>query len=232
MKRGFRRILQRFQSLFKFAAGFGHVRCIKNGGNNANPARPGSDDFVEILQIDSADGEPRDFYIGRRPADVIEGDRLGRRLGWRRENRANGDVSRFSSDGAPGLSRRVSGKTDANAERGTRNAEQRLWIPRSAFRVPRFPKEILLAEMAEFRADLLGDVQMVVDDQADVGALENGLNLFGEAEDFVRRRILGAQLNQIRAAIAELLHDFRHIAPVQVSGVDEGVEAAVSEGFH
>ena len=54
---------------------------------------------------------------------------------------------------------------------------------------------------------------MIVDDQADVGAVRDGQNGLGHAADFVGRGFFGAELDQIRAAVAELLrHDFRRAA--------------------
>ena len=61
--------------------------------------------------------------------------------------------------------------------------------------------------MAKVRADFAGNVPMIVDDQSDAGLLEHGKNLFGQAAHFVGGGALGAELNQIRAAIAELPGD-------------------------
>ncbi len=93
-------------------------------------------------------------------------------------------------------------------------------------------KKILLAQMAEFRAGFAGDVRMVVDDQPDIRAPRDGQNRFGHAADFVRRRFFSAELDQVRAAVAELLrHEFRRAA-TQIGRVHERVKPAVCERFH
>ena len=86
--------------------------------------------------------------------------------------------------------------------------------------------------MANFRADFACNVQMVVDDEADVGAFGDGQNLFRHAPDFIGRRIFGAQLDQIAAAVAELLRDEFGRTAMQIGRVHEGVKFAVRERFH
>ncbi len=86
--------------------------------------------------------------------------------------------------------------------------------------------------MAEFRADFAGDVQMIVDDQADIGAAGDRQNFFRQPPDFVRRRIFGAELDQVAAAVAELLRDEFGCAAVQVGRVHEGIKLAFRQRFH
>ena len=86
--------------------------------------------------------------------------------------------------------------------------------------------------MAEFRAGFAGDVRMVVDDQADVRAAGDGQNRLGHAADFVGRGFFGAELDQVRAAVAQLLRkDFRRAA-MEVGRVNKSVKPAVRERFH
>jgi hypothetical protein len=86
--------------------------------------------------------------------------------------------------------------------------------------------------VAKFRAGFAGDVRMVVDDQPDVRAPGYGQNLFGHPADFVGRGFFGAELDQIRAAVAELLRkDFRRAA-MKVGRVNKSVKPAVRERFH
>ena len=86
--------------------------------------------------------------------------------------------------------------------------------------------------MAKFRASLSRDVQMVVDDQADVCAPGDGQNRLRHSADFVRRGFFGAELDQIRAAVAKLLgKDFRRAA-MEVGRVNKSVKPAVGERFH
>ena len=86
--------------------------------------------------------------------------------------------------------------------------------------------------MAKFRAELARDFQMVVDDEADVRAFCDRQNFFRHAPDFFGRRIFGAQLDQIAAAIAKLLRDQFGRAAMQIGRVHEGVKFAVRERFH
>ena len=98
-------------------------------------------------------------------------------------------------------------------------------------RVTRF-KKILLSQMAKVCANLRRDIQMVVDDEPNFRAASDGQNLFRHAPDFIGRRIFGAQLNQVAAAVTELLRDKFGRAAMQVSRVHEGVKFALAERFH
>ena len=93
-------------------------------------------------------------------------------------------------------------------------------------------KKILLAQVAKFRASLSRNVQMVVDGQADFCPPSNGQNGLRHPADFVRRGFFGAELDQIRAAVAKLLSkDFRRAA-MEVGRVNKSVKPAVGEWFH
>ncbi len=88
-------------------------------------------------------------------------------------------------------------------------------------------KKILLPQMAKLCAKFIRDFQLIVDDQTDVRAARDRQNLFRHAPDFIGRRIFRAQLNQIAAAVAELLCDEFGRAAMQVGRVHEGVKLAV-----
>ena len=93
-------------------------------------------------------------------------------------------------------------------------------------------KKILLAQVAKFRAGFSRDVQMVVDDQADFCPASDGQNRLRHPADFVGRGFFGAELDQIRAAVAKLLgKDFRRAA-MEVGRVNKSVKPAVREWFH
>ena len=93
-------------------------------------------------------------------------------------------------------------------------------------------KKIFLAQVAEFRANFARDFQMVVDNQADVGTARDGQDCRGHAADIVGRGFLGAELDQVRAAVAQLLgKDLRRPA-VEIGRVNKCVKAAVRERFH
>jgi hypothetical protein len=87
-------------------------------------------------------------------------------------------------------------------------------------------KEIILAQMAEFRPHLLRHGKVIVDDQSDAGSFCHGQNLFRQAANLLGRRLLGAKLNQVRAPIAKLLSDGSRRAPAQVGRINKGVKLA------
>ena len=68
-------------------------------------------------------------------------------------------------------------------------------------------EEVILAQVAELRAEFLRQRQMIVDHQTDAGPAGDGQNRFSQAAHLFERRLLGAQLNQVRPAIAKLLRD-------------------------
>src|SRR5580700_10376876 len=73
---------------------------------------------------------------------------------------------------------------------------------------------------------------MVIDYKADPGVRQNRRNRCGHAANFVGGGVLGAQLNQVRSAVAKLAGDFADIAAMQVGRINKGVETALIEGFH
>ena len=93
-------------------------------------------------------------------------------------------------------------------------------------------EKIFLSQVAKFRAEFARDLQMVIDDKADVRAFGDRQNFFRHAPDFFGRRIFCAQLDQIAAAVAELLRDKFGRAAMQIGRVHEGVKFAVRERFH
>ena len=56
--------------------------------------------------------------------------------------------------------------------------------------------------MAKIRADFACDVPVIVYDQPDAGLLEHGKDLFRQAAHGIGGCAFGAELNQIRTAIA------------------------------
>jgi hypothetical protein len=93
-------------------------------------------------------------------------------------------------------------------------------------------KEILLAKVTKLSTYVACDGKVIVDDQGSIGALCDRQDRVRHAMNFIGRRSLGAELDDVRAPIAQLLsHEFRR-ATVQVGRVHEGVESAVGERFH
>jgi hypothetical protein len=80
--------------------------------------------------------------------------------------------------------------------------------------------------VTELRAEFLRQGWMVVDHQTDTGPTSNGQNRFSQATHLFERQLLGAQLNQIRPAIAKLSRDGCRGAPAQESSINKGVKPA------
>jgi hypothetical protein len=86
--------------------------------------------------------------------------------------------------------------------------------------------------MAKISADFAGDVPMIVYDQSHAGPMEHGQDFFGKAAHFISGCALGAELNQIRAAIAQLPGDGGGLARSEPGGVNERVKAALRQRLH
>jgi len=99
------------------------------------------------------------------------------------------------------------------------------------FREARVEK-ILLSQVAKFRAEFARDFQMIIDDKSDVCAFCDWQNFFRRGAYFFGRTIFGAQLDQVAAAVTELLRDEFGRAAMQIGRVHEGVKFAVCERFH
>jgi len=93
-------------------------------------------------------------------------------------------------------------------------------------------EKIFLSQVAKFRAKFARNFQMVVDDEADVGAFSYGNNFFRHAPDFIGRRIFGAELDQVAAAVAKLPRDEFGRAAMQTGRVNKCVKLAICERFH
>ena len=93
-------------------------------------------------------------------------------------------------------------------------------------------KKILLPQMADIRAHFARDVQMIIDDEADARAFGDRKNLLRQPPDFVRGRMFGAQLDEITAALAELLRHELGRTALQIGRVHKGVKLAIRQRFH
>src|SRR5215831_2656301 len=133
-----------------FAGGCSNVVTIENRGNDADAFGTGSEDFFDAIEIDAADGEPRDFHVGGRPSDVIEGDWFCGWLGASGINGADGDIIGAGANGLFGLVRGVSAEADlGDRERG--------WLIERGNVDVSMAEEVFLAKVAEFSADLASD---------------------------------------------------------------------------
>ncbi len=93
-------------------------------------------------------------------------------------------------------------------------------------------KEILLTNVCRWSAEFRGKLVVVIDNQTDTRLLRHGQNRFGHAPDFREGFVLGAQLDEVRAAIAKLLSEMGGSAAMQVSRIDKRIEAAIRQRFH
>src|SRR5262245_5157568 len=93
-------------------------------------------------------------------------------------------------------------------------------------------KKILLAKMTKVRADILSDGAMVVDDESNVGPLQNRENHVSQSTNFIHRRRFGSELNQICATVAQLLDNLIRCPAVQVSCIQKGIEPAFGKRLH
>ena len=84
-------------------------------------------------------------------------------------------------------------------------------------------KKITLSEMAKIRTDVTRDIRIIVNDEADIRPSGDGQDFFCHCTDFIGQRIFGAELDQIRAAVAELLRDNFWCAAMQPGRVNEGI---------
>ena len=93
-------------------------------------------------------------------------------------------------------------------------------------------KKIALAEMAKVRIQFSRNIQIIVDDQSDIRTPSNGQNRFGHRTNFIGRGFFGAELDQIRTAVAELLRNEFRRAAMQIGRVNERIKPAIGERFH
>ena len=95
----------RRKTVLEPAAGGGEVVLIQDGRYHANALSARSQHVVQVRQVDSPDGEPRNSDIRRRPAHILQGDRSGGGLGASRINRTDPQIVRACGDGPSGLFR-------------------------------------------------------------------------------------------------------------------------------
>ena len=88
-------------------------------------------------------------------------------------------------------------------------------------------EKIFLPKMAELRADFRRNREIIVDDQANARAPRDRQDGFGHPAHFLGRGIFGAELDQVRAAVAKLLGNPLRLASMQVSGVNERIKPAI-----
>ena len=200
-------------------ASAGNIWSIQNCGDHTDAARPGFENGIDIFQRDAADGKPWTDHIRGGPADVVERDARSPRLCWRGENRADGEIVGI------GFHRPDSLFGGVGAE-----AKGRLMTRRLPLLVRL--KVIFLTEMADFSAQVAGELPVVIDDKGDTSSARDGKQRFGRLSDFFFRPVFGPMLDEVGTAIAELLGEVCRGAAVQIRAIDKGVETAIGEEFH
>ncbi len=211
------------QFFAKFRAGIGNVHRVENGRDNTNAPRARHQHVIQGLKIDPTYGKPRNGHLRRRPPDVVKRHRLGGRFGAGGVNRSDGNVIRPGFERALRLRGSVSGQTNQGPDSGV--------LDLGNMGVAGVEK-IFLPQMADVSPDFTRDVQMIIDDKAGVRAACDGENFFRHAPDVIWRRIFGTELNQVAAAIAELLCDQFRREAMQIGRVHERVKLAIRERFH
>jgi len=156
-------------------------------------------------------------------ADIVERHGLGGRFGAGGVDRADGDIVRSGSQRALRL---------IGSMRAQTNAEFRVRSLEFGDILESGVEKIFLAEVANVRTNFVRDLQVVVDDEADLRTARDGQDFFRQTPNFVGRRMLGPELNQITAAVTKLLRDEFGRAAMQIGRVHEGVKFAVREWFH
>src|SRR5438477_9031637 len=131
---------RRNQAVFEVLTSFGDVGCIQNRRDHADSPGASSQHGIEIFQVDTADGEPRNLHIRGRPLDVVKRDGFGGWLGAGGVNRTDGDVIGTRGDGAFRLRRGVSAQT---------NSELRVPSPELRGVTAAGVEKVLLAPMTE-----------------------------------------------------------------------------------
>src|SRR6185369_15995687 len=92
--------LRRKQSGFEVPTRFADIVGFQDCRDHADSPGASGQHGVEVFQIDTPDGEPRDSHIRGRPSDIIECDGFGGRLCAGGVNRADGNVIGTRGDGA------------------------------------------------------------------------------------------------------------------------------------
>jgi hypothetical protein len=93
-------------------------------------------------------------------------------------------------------------------------------------------EKVLLAKVRRWRADLGGELRMIIDHQPHPGPGCDRNQALGQAGNIIDRPILGAKLHEVCPALAELPAQFHRITVIQIGGVHKCVEQTLIERFH
>ena len=93
-------------------------------------------------------------------------------------------------------------------------------------------EEVFLPQMAKIRANFLRQRQMVIDDQPNPSGARNRDDGLSHAANFFQRGLFGAKLDQVRAAVAELLCDKLRRQAMQIRRVHKPIKRAVRKSLH
>ena len=166
----------------KLLASVSDVGGIEDGRNHANAPGTGGKNFIDILQCDAADGEPRAIpQMLSGPAYVLERHTRAAGLGGSGKNGPHSDVIGILLQRGLGLF-------------GSMRAETKLRPGKSQLRrgvIVRL-KKILLTKVTKFRPQLAGERPVIIDDQRHLGGAGDGQNRFGGLADLRLGPVLGA----------------------------------------
>src|SRR6266850_6551086 len=93
-------------------------------------------------------------------------------------------------------------------------------------------EEILLTEVTQGSTHLAGELRVIIDDETDIGAFDNTRHALYQSTHVIYRTALRSDLNEIGAAVAELLGDLGRITAMQIGSINERIEEASIERLH
>ncbi len=176
------------------------------------------EDGGEGEEIDAADAEDGDRWVGVDGADVERADGMVIGFGGGGEERAEADAVGSFCEGGVGLGETVGGFADEDAR---------------ACELAGFcDGEIVLADVGAFDAGGAGGFRVVIDDEGDAGGFGERVEGAGGGDDIVRGPAFGAELDDVDPTGDHGGEHGGHLISRGVGGVEDSVEAAVGERSH
>jgi hypothetical protein len=189
---------------------FGDFFRLEEGGDHGDALGAVFDEGLEVFEFNAADAEGGEMDGLVDPLEVFDpdGDVVG--FGGSGEDGAEADVIGAFGDGIEGLALGVGGFSYDDF--GTENA--------ACFA----DGHVFLAEVEAFGFDGLSDIEVVIDDEGDLGFPREGMDFLGEGDEVFGVLTLAAELEDIDAAVEQLLGDIESILGFDISEVENAVE--------